>query len=120
MSDGRLARAFGDHYRSIWWDNSSVYVASSSPGRPDQPEPEHMERVLDQIKPRAVLTFGNMATQGMSLVFEMQRTKTPAELQFALDIFQKNQWHAFPHPNCRGLTQAQLNQFAAEIISRYL
>lgn len=118
MTGRRLKSAFGEHYRQIWWDNASEYVAPTSPGK-SAADPEHMNRILDLVKPRAVICFGAIANQGMQAVWDLQKIVTPPELQFLIDIFRDGHWKYFPHPNARGLLQSQLNEFAAEIISRY-
>jgi hypothetical protein len=118
MSGKRLVRAFDYRFSQIWWDNASEYVANTSPGKAEA-DPLHMERILSKIKPRAVLCFGEIATQGMQAVWELQKEDTAAELHFLIDIFREGHWHCFPHPNARGITQYQLNAFAAEVISRY-
>jgi hypothetical protein len=103
MTGRRLSTAFGEHhYRRIWWDNASEYVASASPGRGD-PDPVHMRRVIARIQPAAVLLFGGVALQGFYSI-----------------ALPEQKFHAFPHPNARGLRQSQLNEFAREIITRYL
>lgn len=104
MSGKRLARAFGERFPDIWWDNASQYVADHSAGKADA-DPIHMKAVLDQIRPAGTVTFGTIANDGLLAV---ARTQWPVP-----------KWHYFPHPNARGLTQLQINQFAAEIISRY-
>lgn len=101
MTGRRLCTAFGDHYRQIWWDNASEHVASTSPGRGDL-DPVHMRRIIDRVQPVAVLLFGGVALQGFYSI-----------------VLPEQKFHAFPHPNARGITQAQLNAFAAEIIARY-
>ncbi len=104
MTGRRLKTAFADKFPDIWWDNASQFVADYSSGC-NTADPIHMEAVLQQIKPVGIVTFGRIANEGM---LNIARTQWPIP-----------KWHYFPHPNARGLTQAQINEFAAEILSRY-
>ncbi len=106
MSGRRLLRAFGGpDYRRIWWDNASEYVANTSPGKADA-SPDHMARVVQQTSPRAIVCFGQVALQGIQALQRSWIHELPC--------------HYFPHPNARGLTQFQLDEFARGIKSRYL
>lgn len=117
MTGKRLKRAFGEHYRSIWWDNASEYVASTSPGR-SEADPYHMARVINQVRPMGMLTFGTVAHRGM---LTLRDGPMPITDQSAPTIATDSQlaWHYCHHPNARGLLQSQLNEFASNIISRY-
>lgn len=114
MTGRRLSTAFGEHYyRRIWWDNASEHVANTSPGKAAA-DLGHMFRVIEQVKPRAMLAFGTVANEGLQGVYS---TLYFQQLSFEMKYIP---WHYFPHPNARGLTQAQINEFAATIITRYL
>jgi hypothetical protein len=120
MTGRRLSTAFGEHhYRRIWWDNASEYVANTAPGR-GEADSDHIRKILNQIKPSGVIAFGGIATQGLYGAMSLEQEDTEDKLRFLLEIFKEKHVHAFPHPNARGLRQSQLNEFAQEIITRYL
>lgn len=105
MTGRRLLNAFGPiAYRKIWWDNASMFVGRMSAAKAD-PDINYMLNQLEIVRPRVVLTFGNIAKSGF-----LRAHSGP--YQYA--------HHHCPHPNTRGITQAQLNEFARKIIAEYL
>lgn len=115
MSGRRLLTAFGeDAYRRIWWDNASEHVATHAAGSAEA-DIAHMRRIVNSIAPKAIITLGLVATDGLSKIWP----RSPGT-QMCERYMNGMEWHAFPHPNARGLTQFQLNEFARQIISRYL
>ena len=115
MTGRRLIKSFGsNNYQRIWWDNASEHVASTAPGRVPA-DVSHVTRVLLQVKPSAILCFGKIAMDGLELAMaEWQRNTGNKMLPDGV------KHHYFPHPNARGLRQSQLDDFARQIISRYL
>lgn len=109
MSGRRLESAFGPFFSDIHWDNANP-LHGNTPGHVSPPDLLHIERVLRELQPGAVLLFGGNASRGYEFVL--------AKCQDLYDL--KTPYHCFPHPNARGLTQFQINEFAEQIINRYL
>lgn len=110
MSGRRLESAFGNFFSDIHWDNANP-LHGNTPGHVSPPDAQHVAQVLRDLQPEAVICFGKQALAG----FER------AQLEFGLLYhLPEIPYHCFPHPNARGLTQFQINEFAQQIIERYL
>lgn len=105
MSGRRLVRAFGIYYNEIWWDNASQAIGEFPQSR-HPADIRHMSRVIEENAPLTVLAFGRVAADGIM------------ELQHGRGV--SLEWHFSPHPNARGITQFQLDNFAKVIIDKYL
>ena len=93
MSGRRLMEAFKELYFKIWWDNTThetVQFASDIV----PPNTIMMEELIVKIKPRLILGFGKQAEETLIGI------DPPIPMYFC------------HHPNARGKTQADLNNFA--------
>lgn len=115
MSGKRLVRAFGPYYNEIWWDNASVNVADRPQGRFPH-NITHMSSVIQAVRPLAIVCLGSVALQGIR---EINNT-LEGQATYAYNGERCVPYHYCPHPNARGITQAQLNEFAKIIIDKYL
>lgn len=104
MSGKRLTRAFGSYYDEIHWDNASINVGTAAHMKFDA-DTEHMMGVIGEHSPVCIIAFGRVAFGGLQ--------------QIATRYGAKANWHYCPHPNARGPTQNDFNNFASEIIVRY-
>ncbi len=122
MSGKRLVKAFGPHYRDIWWENASPQ-RGEHPGAVFPADTDHMWKVIYDVKPDAILGFGSVAAKGLNAMFAVD-AMVPLFKSTDPVIFSKDgllhHTHFFPHPNCRGLLQWQLDQFAKGIIDKHL
>lgn len=111
----RLDSAYGKFFSQIHWNNANPLHGSYS-SKLFREDIGHMVNVLGSERPVAVVTYAKTALDGMSQILhywdEIPEIK-------ALDLA-KPAHHHCPHPNSRGITQHQLNEFAREIIERYL
>lgn len=120
MTGRRLSRAFGEHYQNIWWENASTYVGNQSSSRGEF-DPNHIKLVIEKVEPVAILTFGMVAYNGVTFVEDEWNRNLDRIYQGDApedEIFPTI--HHSHHPNARGITQAQLNNFAEEVIRKYL
>jgi hypothetical protein len=108
-SGRKLKSAFGPYFDEIYWDNASPQHWSS-PNCLGCPDLDHMEAVLKAQQPSCVLLFGGVAGRGYEFVL--------ANCRALYDLRIPD--YRFPHPNAKGLTQHQLNEFAREVILRHL
>ena len=99
MSGGRLLQAFGPTmFGKIWWDNVAPAAAVEAAGKTDI-DMIHVERIISEVKPGLILTFGNLAKD--ALEDSIQGDKIP-------------RLHCH-HPNARHKTMADLGQFGVEV-----
>lgn len=103
MSGKRLMHAFQDLYWEIYWDNANPEPADSSQGVME-PDISHILRVIETHEPDLILTFGRLPTLGVKDVMDANDIRIPLM--------------ACHHPNARGMTQYDLNQFAAKVMTR--
>lgn len=101
MSGGRLKDAFGpDMFNRIWWDNVAPEAATFAAGQMEI-DFDHVERVIERVKPDLILTFGNLAER--AIVSSIQ----------AADML----YMPCHHPNARHRTSADLADFAIRVAS---
>jgi hypothetical protein len=105
MSGKRLMQAFGEYYDNIWWDNANPIPVFQSNGRQD-PNIYHMMGVISKFAPLVVMTVGQQAYQGMQLIEKMEH-------EVRLPNYIRRHCH---HPNARGRTQQELNDFASMVL----
>lgn len=67
VTGNRLARVFGD-FQDITWENVSREICARASDNPP-PDLFHVRKVLWTIRPRVVLTFGNVATAAVAKVW---------------------------------------------------
>jgi hypothetical protein len=100
MSGNRLVQAFGsDMFNRIWWDNVAPKHSEESSGM-TAIEATHVERVIQQVKPDMILTFGTLAEQAVL-------NSLAAEDLLYLPCH---------HPNARGKSMQDLSDFAIQVI----
>lgn len=78
-----LKEVFGDLCEEIIWENASDSMGSHAASRYD-PDPDHIQAVIDREKPDVILTFGVVAREGVEEI----NTKIPMLTA--------------PHPTARG------------------
>lgn len=102
MSGTRLLQAFGPHmFEMIHWDNVAPEAAVEASGKTDV-NPDHVEKVISEVEPELIISFGKLAEE-------------------ALDnsILAENiPYMCCHHPNARGHTQAELQEFAISVCSK--
>lgn len=70
LSGQRLRSAFGDELlRTIQWEEASREIAGD-PKTICDPDPEHIRETLDAYKPSVVLTFGRVASDAVSALWD--------------------------------------------------
>ena len=100
MSGRRLRQAFGDLFGKIHWDNVAPAAAEEASGVTDV-DMKHVERVIGEVKPQLILTFGTLAKGALENSIRAYKIKR-------MDCH---------HPNARGRTQGDLDQFASDVQS---
>lgn len=101
MSGGRLMRAFNELFYRIHWDNIAW-----KPGTSQEPDYEHIKRVLRLQQPELVICFGIQAQSAIHQLSLSVKFTTPL-------------MHCH-HPNARHKTQQDLNDFAVSVRTRML
>ena len=100
MSGRRLRQAFGNLFNTIHWDNVAPAAAEEASGVTDV-DMKHVERVIGEVKPQLILTFGNLAKGALDNAIRAYKIKR-------MDCH---------HPNARHKTQGDLDQFASDVQS---
>jgi uracil-DNA glycosylase len=99
MTGQRLRQAFGETmFRDIWWDNVAPAAAEVSTGVTEIDE-EHVERVIKQVKPDLIISFGKLAEDAL-------------DGSIAAEPIPYMCCH---HPNARHKTTQDLCEFAVEV-----
>lgn len=107
MSGRRLLSAFGEHlYNQIWWDNASPIAATIATGK-FEADMEHMMRATILQMPRLLLGFGTSANDAITTL--LTENPFPYQIRFM----------ACHHPNARGRTQQDLNDFA-QVVKNFM
>jgi hypothetical protein len=92
-----LIKMFGkEFYEKIWWDNASPVHGATRDHR-EKPDLAHIQTVLEQIKPKLVVCFGNSAMEGL------------VDHESEFEILK------CPHPMARGVTSKQFADFAMQV-----
>lgn len=105
MSGRRLMRAFGRReYWAIWWENASLQYENFHGYNPGY-DLRHILKVLREQRPGVVLTFGNVAREGV-------RVAVDEVLRWDERRMRVMGCH---HPNARHRTQADLDEFARKV-----
>lgn len=115
MTGRRLMTAYGDKFSEIHWDNANPLHGSYS-SKLFREDIGHMVKALGIARPTAVVTYSKTALDGMSQILHYW-DEIPEIKELQLD---KPAHHHCPHPNSRGITQFQLNEFAQIVINRYI
>lgn len=78
----RLKKAFGPLIDQIEWEEATREIAGDSKTI-CLPQPEHIRAVLEELKPRVVLTFGNVAGDAVAAIWTgpLIRVRHPAARQ---------------------------------------
>lgn len=98
MTGKRLLSAFGeDWYNSILWDNANPTESCVASGF-SLPDFSHIRKVIEQNKPKLILTFGAHARGGICAVQLADMTEIPHLICH--------------HPNARHKTMQDLIDFA--------
>lgn len=120
MTGRRLMTAFGNHYESIHWDNASTGVGVMASSKLPY-NIKHMHKVIEENQPDCIICFGGVATNGF---IDIMANFASESLYDPLKPWKKwphgMEWHMFRHPNAFGLRQAELDEFAKVIITKYL
>lgn len=103
MSGRRLSVAFEDLYDAIHWDNTNWRPAFMASGR-EEPDHQHMMDVVKREQPDLILCFGNQARDAMRAIGRL--------------FNKKHDFLHCHHPNARGKTQMDLNNFAIMVRSK--
>lgn len=99
MSGRRLLDAFGpDMFGRIHWDNVAPTAAEEANGKTDV-DAEHIERVLNRVKPDLIICFGKLAEWAITNSFEGDGKK----------------YLLCHHPNARGKTSADMAEFVIRV-----
>lgn len=107
MSGKRLLQAFGEElYNQIWWDNANPVAATIATGK-FEANYDHMIKVLIRQNPRLVIGFGQEANMAITQLLVTE--KFPGEIESL----------ACHHPNARGKTQQDLDNFA-QVVKNFI
>jgi len=99
MSGQRLVNAFGPLvFAAIHWDNVAPGASEEASGVTEVDQ-EHISRVITEVQPVLILTFGNLAEEALKSSIHADR----------IDLM------ACHPPNARHKTQADLGEFAIRV-----
>lgn len=99
MSGYRLSHAFGSAFWRIHWDNVATDHANEASAKTEV-DMNHVEALIEKIRPDLILTFGQLAMETINRSIYAKGVVTMS----------------CHHPNARHKTQADLDQFAINVL----
>jgi hypothetical protein len=106
----RLLSAFGETwFNRIHWDNATPIAGIGSSDISLEADPDHILRVIHDCRPTVVGTMGTTARVALASLLDARRVRGAERIRT----------YSSPHPNARGVTALQLQEFASAILDNF-